>query len=110
MSVPQASTAATCSSDGMLMHSSPVRRALRSVSFSALSSAAEKPMPTIGGVPEKPLKKLNGARLYVPVSFSVPTQAIGRGIMQEIMQEVAPAGAERRRVDMHACLRVIIAD
>src|SRR5690606_5532612 len=76
----------------MLIVSSFSRLMLARLSFIGLLSIGEKPIPTTGGVALKALKKLNGARLCPPPSLTVPTQAIGRGTIAEVIRKYLRPG------------------
>src|SRR5579862_289792 len=68
-----------------LTTNSLVAATLISVSFLLPSRRLTGQKSTVGGLAPTPLKKLNGARFGMPLGEIVDTQAIGRGVMQEIM-------------------------
>ncbi|HZF00150.1 MAG TPA: hypothetical protein VE981_24280 [Planctomycetota bacterium] len=71
---------------------SPVSSILRHVSFFDPSRLVAIASETTGGSEETPLKKLKGARLETPSRDRVVTNAMGRGMMQEIIRRYASRG------------------
>src|SRR6185436_9430117 len=78
-------TASMGSGTTTLITYSPVSSMLRHVSFLEPSRLEATAIDTTGGSEETPLKKLKGARFVTPSRERVVTNAIGRGMMQEII-------------------------
>ena len=74
------------SSDTTFTTNSPVASMLRIVSFLAPSLSRTMGQNSIvGGLALTPVKKLKGARLRIPSTFTVETNAMGRGTMTPII-------------------------